>query len=141
MIPFVAFSHAPGVAGVLAQRADEPGGHADDGADAARCSPGSSSSRTCLLASLSFVEQKVEVVAYVQNNGDRRTRSTTLVARIEAMPEVASVEFVTRDEALARFREDPGGAGPGGPHQVPRVQPAVRSRSTSSSRARPTSTR
>jgi cell division transport system permease protein len=56
-----------------------------------------------LLASLSFVEQKVEVVAYVENNatGDQ---IDTLVATVGAMPEVASVEFVSRDEALARFK-------------------------------------
>jgi cell division transport system permease protein len=57
-----------------------------------------------LLASLSFVEQKVEVVAYVENNATQ-DQLDTLVAHIRAMPEVASVEFVSRDEALSRFRE------------------------------------
>jgi len=57
-----------------------------------------------LLASLSFVEQKVEVVAYVQNNATQ-DQIDALVAKIQAMPEVSSVEFVSRDEALARFRE------------------------------------
>src|SRR5690242_2221843 len=57
-----------------------------------------------LLASLSFVEQKVEVVAYVQNNATQ-DQIDGLVAKIQAMPEVSSVEFVSRDEALARFRE------------------------------------
>jgi cell division transport system permease protein len=57
-----------------------------------------------LLASLSFVEQKVEVVAYVQNNATQ-DQLDTLVATVRAMPEVASVEFVSRDEALSRFRE------------------------------------
>jgi cell division transport system permease protein len=56
-----------------------------------------------LLASLSFVEQKVEVVAYVENTATQ-DQVDGLVARIEAMPETASVEFVSRDEALARFR-------------------------------------
>jgi cell division transport system permease protein len=56
-----------------------------------------------LLASLSFVEQKVEVVAYVENTATP-TQVDELVARIDAMPETASVEFITRDEALARFR-------------------------------------
>ncbi len=56
-----------------------------------------------LLASLSFVEQKVEVVAYIQNNATS-DQVDTLVATIGAMPEVASVEFVSRDEALARFK-------------------------------------
>jgi len=57
-----------------------------------------------LLASLSFVEQKVEVVAYVETTATQ-DQVDELIARVEAMPETASVEFVTRDEALARFRE------------------------------------
>jgi cell division transport system permease protein len=57
-----------------------------------------------LLASLSFVEQKVEVVAYVENTATA-DQVDELVARIDAMPETASVVFVTRDEALDRFRE------------------------------------
>jgi len=56
-----------------------------------------------LLASLSFVEQKVEVVAYVQNTATP-DQVDALVAKVTAMPEVASAEFVSRDEALARFR-------------------------------------
>jgi len=56
-----------------------------------------------LLASLSFVEQKVEVVAYIQNNATS-DQVDTLVASVAAMPEVASVEFVSRDEALNRFK-------------------------------------
>ncbi len=56
-----------------------------------------------LLASLSFVEQKVEVVAYIQNNATP-DQVDTLVASLGAMPEVASVEFVSRDEALTRFQ-------------------------------------
>ena len=56
-----------------------------------------------LLASLSFVEQKVEVVAYIENNATA-DQVDTLVATIGALPEVASVEFVSRDEALARFK-------------------------------------
>src|SRR4051812_17669592 len=57
-----------------------------------------------LLASLSFVEQKVEVVAYVQTNATD-DQVASLVDRIGAMPETAAVEFVTRDEALQRFRD------------------------------------
>ena len=57
-----------------------------------------------LLASLSFVEQKVEVVAYVENTATQ-DQVDALVARIDAMPETASVEFITRDEALQRFRD------------------------------------
>ena len=56
-----------------------------------------------LLASLSFVEQKVEVVAYIQNNATP-DQVDALVASVSAMPEVASVEFVSRDEALTRFK-------------------------------------
>ncbi len=57
-----------------------------------------------LLASLSFVEQKVEVVAYVENTATQ-DQVDGLIARIDAMPETASVEFITRDAALERFRE------------------------------------
>jgi cell division transport system permease protein len=60
--------------------------------------------QSVLLASLSFVEQKVEVVAYVQMNSTQ-AQVDTLVAKLQAMPEVASVEFISRDEALLRFRE------------------------------------
>jgi cell division transport system permease protein len=56
-----------------------------------------------LLASLSFVEQKVEVVAYVENTATQG-QVEELVARIGAMPETASVEFITREVALDRFR-------------------------------------
>jgi cell division transport system permease protein len=57
-----------------------------------------------LLASLSYVEQKVEVVAYIENTATQ-DQVDELVAKIDAMPETASVEFVSRDEALRRFRE------------------------------------
>jgi len=56
-----------------------------------------------LLASLSFVEQKVEVVAYVENTATQ-SQVDTLVGRLDAMPETASVEFVSRDQALANFK-------------------------------------
>jgi cell division transport system permease protein len=57
-----------------------------------------------LLASLSYVEQKVEVVAYIENTATQ-DQVNELVAKVDAMPETASVEFVSRDEALRRFRE------------------------------------
>ena len=57
-----------------------------------------------LLASLSFVEQKVEVVAYVQNTATQ-DQVDALVVKVQAMPEVSSVEFISRDQALANFRE------------------------------------
>jgi cell division transport system permease protein len=56
-----------------------------------------------LLASLSFVEQKVEVVAYVQTTAtDGQVQA--LIANTQAMPAVASVEYISRDEALDRFK-------------------------------------
>ena len=57
-----------------------------------------------LLASLGFVEQKVEVVAYVQMN-TTQAQVDELVGRLDAMPEVAAIEFISRDEALRRFKE------------------------------------
>jgi len=56
-----------------------------------------------LLASLTFVEQKVEVVAYVQNTATQE-QIDALTAKVQAMPEVSSVEFISRDQALANFR-------------------------------------
>ncbi len=56
-----------------------------------------------LLASLSFVEQKVEVVAYVENTATQ-DQVDTLIATTQAMPQVSEVEFITRDEALERFK-------------------------------------
>jgi cell division transport system permease protein len=60
--------------------------------------------QSVLLASLGFVEDKVEVVAYIQTTTTQE-QVDTLVARLEAMPEVTSVEFISRDEALRRFQE------------------------------------
>ncbi len=59
--------------------------------------------QTGLLAGLQFTEQKVEVVAYLQPN-TTDTQVTELQDRLKAMPQVASVNYVTRDEALVRFR-------------------------------------
>jgi cell division transport system permease protein len=56
-----------------------------------------------LLASLAFVEEKVQVVAYVENTATQ-DQVDTLIAQIGAMPETASVEFVSRDQALEEFR-------------------------------------
>ncbi len=56
-----------------------------------------------LLASLSYVEQKVEVVAYIENTATQE-QVDALVSQVQAMPEVASVEYVSRDQALANFR-------------------------------------
>ena len=49
-------------------------------------------------------------------------RSTTLVARVEAMPEVASVDFVSRTRRSSGSASA-GGPGPGGPHPVPESNP------------------
>jgi cell division transport system permease protein len=59
--------------------------------------------QTGLLAGLEFTEQKVEVVAYLQPNATD-SQVASLRADLAAMPEVASVTFVSRDEALDRFR-------------------------------------
>jgi cell division transport system permease protein len=60
--------------------------------------------QTGLLAGLEFTEQKVEVVAYLQPNAtDDQIRA--LAATIGARPDVESVEIVSRDQALERFRQ------------------------------------
>ena len=56
-----------------------------------------------LLAGLQFTEQKVQVVAYLQSNATDDAIAT-LRGRIETMPEVASVTFVSREQALTDFR-------------------------------------
>ncbi len=60
--------------------------------------------QTGLLAGLQFTEQKVEVVAYLQPNATD-IQVETLQAQLRTMPEVAEVTYVSRDEALTRFRE------------------------------------
>ena len=59
--------------------------------------------QTGLLAGLQFTEQKVEVVAYLQTNATD-SQVTALKERLKTMPEVASVDYISRDEALIRFR-------------------------------------
>jgi len=59
--------------------------------------------QTGLLAGLQFTEQKVEVVAYLQPNATD-TQVAALTAQVKAMPQVASVNYVSRDDALTRFR-------------------------------------
>jgi cell division transport system permease protein len=60
--------------------------------------------QTGLLAGLEFTEQKVEVVAYLQPNATD-AQIQDLAAAIGARPDVESVEIVTRDQALERFRQ------------------------------------
>jgi cell division transport system permease protein len=59
--------------------------------------------QTGLLAGLQFTEQKVEVVAYLQPNVTD-SQVTGLQSELAAMPVVASIDYVSRDEALVRFR-------------------------------------
>jgi cell division transport system permease protein len=59
--------------------------------------------QTGLLAGLQFTEQKVEVVAYLQPN-TTDTQVSDLETKLQAMPQVASVTYVSRDQALAAFR-------------------------------------
>jgi len=59
--------------------------------------------QTGLLAGLQFTEQKVEVVAYLQTNATDN-QVAELESTLRAMPEVASVAYVSRDEALDQFR-------------------------------------
>jgi cell division transport system permease protein len=59
--------------------------------------------QTGLLAGLEFTEQKVEVVAYLERTAYQGDIDA-LIAQVEAMPEVDAVVFVSRDEALRKFR-------------------------------------
>jgi len=57
-----------------------------------------------LLAGLEFVEQKVQVVADLRDDA-ALADVQALQAEIEAMPVVLEVSYVSREEALRRFRE------------------------------------
>jgi cell division transport system permease protein len=57
-----------------------------------------------LQAGLQFVEQKVEIVAYL-NDGVAAERVQALQAEVESLPEVAAVAYVSKDAALADYRE------------------------------------
>src|SRR4051794_25412720 len=59
--------------------------------------------QTGLAAGLEFVEQKVEVVADVKPSASLN-QINALADEVRALPEVASVDYVTPDEALKRFR-------------------------------------
>ena len=58
-----------------------------------------------LLAGLEFVEQKVEVVADLRD-GTTPLGVEELQTKLLAMPEVRDVSFVSKEEALRRFREN-----------------------------------
>ena len=60
--------------------------------------------QTGLLAGLEFTEQKVEVVAYLQPNATD-DQISALASTIGARPDVESVQIVSRDQALERFRQ------------------------------------
>ena len=57
------------------------------------------------LASLSYVEDKVGVVADLNDNISPAVLADTQ-ARLGALPEVRSIEYVSKDEALRRYREE-----------------------------------
>jgi cell division transport system permease protein len=57
-----------------------------------------------LLAGLEFVEQKVSVVADLNDNAVP-SAVEALQARINAMPEVAQVDYISKEEALKRFQD------------------------------------
>ncbi|HVA85827.1 MAG TPA: permease-like cell division protein FtsX [Candidatus Saccharimonadales bacterium] len=61
--------------------------------------------QTGLNAGLSFVEQKVEVVADIQPTASL-DQIHALQAQIQAMPEVATVDYVDANTALQRFRDE-----------------------------------
>jgi cell division transport system permease protein len=56
-----------------------------------------------LLAGLEFVEQKVQVVADL-HDGASESAIASLQLRIQAMPEVLAVDYVTKEQALQRFQ-------------------------------------
>jgi cell division transport system permease protein len=57
-----------------------------------------------LQAGLRFVEQKVEVQAFIAD-GTPRPRIDALVDQLQAKPEVAAVTYVDKETALAEWRE------------------------------------
>jgi cell division transport system permease protein len=59
--------------------------------------------QTGLLAGLEFTEQKVQVVAYLQPNATP-SQIDQLAEEIQRRPDVDTVDVVSRDEALERFR-------------------------------------
>src|SRR6185295_18472734 len=57
------------------------------------------------LASLSYVEAKVGVVADLKDD-IKDADLADLRTRLDAMPEVRSIEYVSKDEALKHYREE-----------------------------------
>ena len=60
--------------------------------------------QTGLQASLDYTESKVEVVADLKDNV-KPSEVDPIIARLDAMPQVKSVEFISEDEALVQWRE------------------------------------
>jgi cell division transport system permease protein len=58
-----------------------------------------------VLASLSYVEDKVGVVADIKD-GTRSSELAALQAELAALPEVTVVEYISKEEALRRYREE-----------------------------------
>jgi cell division transport system permease protein len=58
-----------------------------------------------VLASLSYVEDKVGVVADLEE-GARPSELAALEAQLRALPEVTSVKYVSKEEALSRYRAE-----------------------------------
>ena len=58
-----------------------------------------------VLASLSYVEDKVGVVADLED-GARSSELSALQADLAALPEVREVEYISKEEALRRYREE-----------------------------------
>jgi cell division transport system permease protein len=59
---------------------------------------------TGLGSALEFTEQKVNVVVYLEDNA-LQPQVDDLTARIRAMPEVRTVQYVSREQALEQFRQ------------------------------------
>ena len=60
--------------------------------------------QTGLQASLDYTESKVEVVADLKDNV-KQAEVDPILARLHAMPQVKSVEYITKDAALVQWRE------------------------------------
>ena len=58
---------------------------------------------TGLNAGLDYFESKVEVTAFVRD-GAPQARVDAVMAEVKGLPEVAGVAFVSKDEAIQRFR-------------------------------------
>ena len=60
--------------------------------------------QTGLQASLDYTESKVEVVADLKDNV-KQSEVDPILVRLHAMPQVKSVEYITKDAALVQWRE------------------------------------